>query len=499
MRCLILLIKNDLKKILGSKHVIDEPEVLKGYASDYSYVMPRMPGLVIRPKNASEIVKVVQLARENGLRLVPVSSGAPRFRGDTVPAVEDAVIVDLGRMKKIIWVNRRNRVALVEPGVTFGRLQSTLEGMGLRCMFPLLPKAKKSVVGAFMEREPFTIPKYAWDLGDPVASSELILGDGYCMRTGGGAGPGRTLRDQHKVGGAQKFPLSPLLMDVRRIAQGSQGSYGICSWLSLRCELLPEHEKVFFAASDRIEDLTEAYYRLMYLRLTDEMYILNNLNFAALLEKDPLKIIALQQKLPSWIMVMSIGGYGELAGEQFEYKDADIHEEADKLGIRLLDEIGGVKEAHYRSNVLRRVSDEPYWKTRLKGDCREIFFLTSLSKTPDFIRIAKETAASHGYDSSTMGIYLQMVIQGTACHCEFDLYTSPGEASSMEGFYNELSRKIFAQGGYYSRPYGIWSDLVYPHSETFVKYARGLKKIFDPDTVMNPGKLCFKEVKDEPR
>lgn len=494
MRGIDMITKKEFTKILKKRSIIDDPEILKGFSGDNSYVSPRMPQLVVRPENSDEIIGIVKLAREKGIKLVPVSSGPPRFRGDTVPSVDGAVIVDLSKMNKIMWINRRNRVALVEPGVTFDQLEKELEKQGMRCMFPLSPRSNKSIVAAFMERDPFTIPKYAWDLGDPIASSELILGDGYRMRTGGAAGPGHTLEDQRKVGGAQKLPLSPFGMDVRRIAQGSQGSFAICAWLSLRCELLPEHERVFFAGSDDIEKLIEASYRLMYLRLMDEKYILNNINFACLLEKDPSKIAELQKKLPRWILVTSIGGCGDLAKDQFDYKLADAQEETEKLGIKLLTEIGGIKESDYRAKIFRKTSDNPYWKTRLKGDCREIFFLTSLSRTPEFIKAAHETAVNNGFDLSNIGAYIQMVIQGTACHCEFDLYTSPDNAPSMEKFYNELSKKIFEMGGYYSRPYGIWSDLVYPHSETFVKYARGLKRIFDPNIVMNPEKLCFKEM-----
>lgn len=494
MRGVTMTAKKELKKILSSQSVTDDEKVLDAYSRDNSYTAPRKPQMMVKPKNPDQVIAIIKLAREKGLKLVPVSSGPPHFRGDTIPSVNDAVIVDMTKMNKIMWVNRRNRVALVEPGVTFDKLEKELEKQGMRCMFPLSPRSNKSIVGAFMEREPFTVPKYAWDLGDPIASSELILGDGYRMRTGGAAGPGETLEDQRKVGGAQKLPLSPFSMDVRRIAQGSQGSFAICTWLSLRCELLPEHEKVFFAGSDNPEKLIEASYKLMYFRLTDEKYILNSLNFACLLEKDPLKIAELRKKLPQWILVTSIGGYGDLAQDQFEYKVADAHDEMKKLGIELLPEIGGVKESDYRSKILRKTSENPYWKTRYKGDCREIFFLTSLKKTPEFIKAAKETAVSNKFDPSDIGVYLQMVIQGTACHCEFDLCTSPERAPSMEKFYNDLSRKIYGMGGYYSRPYGIWSDLVYPNCETFVKYARGLKKIFDPGTVLNPEKLCFKEM-----
>jgi len=52
-------------------------------------------------------------------------------------------------------------------------------------------------------------------------------------------------------------------------------------------------------------------------------------------------------------------------------------------------------------------------------------------------------------------------------------------------------------GGFFSRPYGVWADIVYQDCDTFVKYARGMKRIFDPDLIMNPEKVCFKEMENE--
>ena len=62
------------------------------------------------------------MANETQTPLIPVSSGAPHFRGDTVPSVAGSIIVDLSKMKKIINIDRPRRVAMVEPGVTFGEL-----------------------------------------------------------------------------------------------------------------------------------------------------------------------------------------------------------------------------------------------------------------------------------------------------------------------------------------------------------------------------------------
>jgi FAD/FMN-containing dehydrogenase len=70
----------------------------------------------------------------------------------------------------------------------------------------------------------------------------------------------------------------------------------------------------------------------------------------------------------------------------------------------------------------------------------------------------------------------------------------PEDASRWESFYVDVSKTLFQMGAYFSRPYGPWSDIVYGRYETFVKYARELKRIFDPNLILNPGKLCFREM-----
>ena len=69
---------------------------------------------------------LIAWANETGTPLVPVSSGAPHFYGDTVPGVPGAVIVELTRMNTIRRIDRRNRMVVIEPGVSYGQLQAAL-------------------------------------------------------------------------------------------------------------------------------------------------------------------------------------------------------------------------------------------------------------------------------------------------------------------------------------------------------------------------------------
>ena len=179
----------ELAKIVGKKHVVTDEGVLRGYKDDTSFLSGKMPHCVVKPRNAEEVQKIVRLANEERSVLIPCSSGGPRTRGDTVPEVEGAVMVDLSGMDSIVRMDKRNKVAMVEPGVSFGALQEEAQREGLRVAMPLAPRKKKSVVGSLLEREPTTIPKYHWDMSDPMCCIEVIFGTGDLFRTGAAAGP----------------------------------------------------------------------------------------------------------------------------------------------------------------------------------------------------------------------------------------------------------------------------------------------------------------------
>ena len=249
--------KERLVTIVGPDKVINEPQVLQAYSQDMSFVNPVRPACVVTPNKADEVQKIIQLANDTRTPLVPVSSGPPHFRGDTVPGIGGAVIVDLSQMKKVVFVDRARRVAMVEPGVTFSELIPAVNKEGLRLNMPLLPRKSKSVAGSILEREPVIMPKYQWDISDPLACAGLFFGTGDEFRTGQAAGPG-TLEQQWAVGGVQKAPYGPGTGSWHRIIQGAQGTMGIVTWVSMRCEILPSLEEPFVVGSSNLDSLPRA-------------------------------------------------------------------------------------------------------------------------------------------------------------------------------------------------------------------------------------------------
>ena len=114
--------KAGLAAIVGEGKVLDGSGLLEGYSRDMSFRTPLKPWFVVKPGNPDEIQKIVTWANETRTPLIPVSSGLPHFNGDTVPTAAGAIIVDLSGMKQIIHIDHRNRMAMIEPGVTFSQL-----------------------------------------------------------------------------------------------------------------------------------------------------------------------------------------------------------------------------------------------------------------------------------------------------------------------------------------------------------------------------------------
>jgi FAD/FMN-containing dehydrogenase len=485
--------KKKLIELVGAANVVDDAQALDAYSKDISFANQTRPAAVVKPRTAGEVKELVALANQTLTPLVPVSSGAPHFRGDTVPSTGGAIVVDLGGMKKIINVDRPRRVAMVEPGVTFGELIPACEKEGIRLNMPLLPRSGKTVVGSLLEREPVLMPGYQWDVSDPVACLEVVFGNGEDFRTGQAAGPG-TVEEQWAVGGVQKAPYGPHVAAWHRLVQGAQGTMGIVTWASLRCELLPKAQEAFVVGSSQLDQLLDMAAWLVRLRLVNECFVLSNADLAAMFAKDwPADYTRLKTELPPWTLFYVVAGYEYFPEERVSVNVKDITALTMRLGLEPAKAVGSLS-ARDIMKAVQLPADEPYWKLRYKGASEDVFFLAQVDKLPDLIATFDALAAKAGYAVADRGVYIQPAVQGTSYHCEFNLFYDPSDqkdAQRVRNLATAATKSLMDNGAFFSRPYGDNARMVMNRDAASVEALKKLKQIFDPNAVMNPGKLCF--------
>jgi FAD/FMN-containing dehydrogenase len=484
--------KSRLMEIVGEDGVLENPELGTSYSLDHNLMKPLKPHFEVKPKNVEEVQRIVLWANQTKTPLVPVSSSEPHFRGDTLPTAPEAVLVDLSRMKRILKINRRNRLALIEPGVTHAELQPALKAEGLRLVAPLLPRKNKSVIASLLEREPVMSPKYQWNLLEPLRSLEIVWGNGDKFYSGGGTFRGEKDEDWE----AGLVPLvgpGPNQLDFYKFVSAAQGSMGIVTWASVKCEVYPQVRKLYFIPSEKLEDLIDFTYQLLKFRFGDELFILNDTCLANILADRAPKVASLKNTLPAWTVVVDICGGHILAEERVAAQEEDIRDLAQKYGLEMVPSLQSV-DGEEMLDIILQSSPELYWKLRYKGGSQEIFFLTTLDKTPGFVKTMFSAAGDEKYPTEDIGVYLQPVQQGTGCHCEFILpfdREDQAEVENTQKLFRKASGNLFVEGAYFSRPYGIWAELVYTEDARNTIVTRQIKEIFDPNHVMNPGKLCF--------
>lgn len=482
-----------LNEILANENISNDPKIIEEYSHDLSFSKSVKPKAVVWLTESEDIPKIVKIANNLSMGIVTISSpSGPRFHGDTIPKREDSIILDLSKMNKILRIDKKNRVVMIEPGVTFEQLIPELNKHDLLLLLPLHPRNSKSVLTSALEREPTTMPSHHWDTSDPLLCTEVTFGSGDLFRTGSAAGPG-TLEEQLEVGQAMKNPLGPTQFNMFRVLQGAQGSMGIVSWATVKCELKPSDRKLFYLQSDKL-DFIDFLYEILKFRMPDELFIINNVNFASLVLEDPGKIQNLAKNLPEWNVIFSFLGRGQFSKDRIEYLEADMLEISKKFNSNVLTEIKGITNDQIVDVITK--SCKNFWKLRFKGGCQDIFFVTTMDKTPNFVVETKQFLKAQQFPVQNLGIYIQPMTQGCNCHCEFDLYYDPtneGEINKVKKVFSELSIKLMDMGAFFNRPYGEWADEIYKRVDPEISMAlKKVKNIFDPDNILNPGVLCFK-------
>lgn len=484
-------LKEHLWEIAGKENVLDSPEELGPYSEDYSLERPMMPDYVVKPQTAEQIAALIAMANQTGLPVIP-SSSSVHFYGTTLPKY-GGIILDLRKMDHILEIDERNRMVRIQPGVTWKKLSTELEKKGLFAVSPLLAHPNRSVLTTYLEREPLVIPRF--EFGDPLLGMEVIWPNGEVFRTGSASVPGFP---ESFAKGAN--PQGPGSMDFYRLLQGAQGTMGIVTWANIKVEYLPTVNKAFFIPFHNLEEVPGVLYRIGKLRIGYEYFLVNSLNWAVLFGEDGMESIgALKEGLPRYILTILLSGIRRLPEEKVAYEEKALNKMM-SLEFNHLEKLAsppGLPGLEKKlPHLLRRPfsEDKVYWKLKYKGAVQELFFITTMERAPLLMQLAGEEAARRGYPAEDLGIYIQPIEYGSGCHCQLNFYYNPLDAGRKERIlktHDAVAEALFVRGAHFTRPYGNLAKMVFSRAVDYAAMLKRIKNIFDPNSILCPGNLCF--------
>jgi glycolate oxidase len=210
-----------------------DKEELFCYGFDASSIQGE-PSAIVKPLSTDEVAQVAAFANKQRIPIVPRGAGTG-MTGGAVP-VKDAIILSLDGMNKILEIDEENMIAVVEPGVINGHLQEKLEAKGL--FYPPDPASMNfcTLGGNVAENAggPRAI-KYGVTK-DYVLGLEIVLPDGRVMMTGG-----KTFKGV--VG-----------YDLTRLIVGSEGTLCVVTKIFLKVLPLPGETITLLCIYSRIND-----------------------------------------------------------------------------------------------------------------------------------------------------------------------------------------------------------------------------------------------------
>ena len=173
-----------LTDIAGSGNVITDRDLLEPYSHDeFAEKETRcFPACVVRPGNTSEVSGILKLANTHKIPVTP-RGGGTGLCGGCVP-FSGGIVLSLERMKLILEIDTANLMAVVEAGVTLGEFYEAIEGSGL--MFPPHPGDEGAQIGGLIATNAggARAVKYGV-IRNYVRGLEVVLADGRIIELGG--------------------------------------------------------------------------------------------------------------------------------------------------------------------------------------------------------------------------------------------------------------------------------------------------------------------------
>jgi len=457
-------IADTLRSIVGDAWFLDSPEDLATYAYD-GFLPEFKPDAVVIPGSTEEISQIMKLANREMFYVTPRGAGTNICGGSV--AKKGGIIMAFHRLSKIVEIDTDNMCAVVQPGVVNADLQKAVAVHGL--MYPPDPASMfVSTIGgnvALNAGGPRGV-KYGVTR-DYLLGLEVVLPSGDVIRTGG------------------KAIKSVSGYDLTRLMCGSEGTLGIITEITVHLVPMPPAKATLQAIFADLDDATRTVSAIIGSGIVPTTL--------ELIDRVVLEVIgnyggAKFRQDAEALLLIEVDGEGALVEAQgkriedfckkrgaVEVERAETSEEAEKLWQARRSAFGAV--ARLRPNCIVEDATVP-----VKG-------------LPEIIRKIVELAGKY---QLKIGV-LAHAGDGNLHPIVMTDLRDKEEMARVDKAMEEMYEAAMAMGGTLSGEHGIgiaknrFLDMEFNRSA--IEIMRGIKKVFDPNGILNPG--SFLSIYDE--
>ena len=451
------------KAIIGEQFVLADEETLTHYSHDETERLSYLPEVVLKPRTTEEIAAIMRLCNEYHIPVTPRGAGTG-LSGGALPHL-GGVLLSSERMNSILEIDERNLQVITEPGVITEVLQNAVKEKGL--FYPPDPSSRGScfIGGNIAENSggPKAV-KYGV-VKDYVLNLEVVLPNGEIIWTGANV-----------LKNSTGYNLTQLLV-------GSEGTLGIVTKIVLKLVPLPKYDLLMlvpFASLEKASEAVSAIFRAGFVPSGLEP-----------VEIDALKIVSQSVDSSAVPVNDDIAAHLiiEVDGNNMDVLMGEMEAIAELLTQFEAGEVFFADDAQQKTELwkLRRLVAEA---VKTSGYTIEEDTVVPRAELPALIKGVKQLGKQYGFHAVCYGHAGDGNLHIRINHPT--IKNSHGNAE-MTAALQALFELVKSLGGTISGEHGI-GLIQKPYLHTVFREAnlhlmREIKKAFDPNNILNAGKI----------
>jgi len=453
----------ELESVVGNQNCLTDYEDRYCYAYDATAIGESLylPDAVVLPENKEQISQIAKIANENKIPMVPRAAGT-NLVGGCLP-VKGGIVIHTSKMNKIIDIDKDNLLCVVQPGVVIEKLQQEAANVGL--FYPPDPASLKvSTIGGSISQSSGGPRAFKYGTTkDYVLGLEVVLADGTIIKTGG-----KTVKNVTGYNLTQLFT-------------GSEGTLGIITEAILRLIPKPEEQQVMLVCFESIENAAEAITGIISAKIMPATLDIMDKNTMQTIEK--FHKVGLPTDMEA-VLVIEIDGCKEAVPVQIQ-QIVDICNKYDASSVRISQSQQEAEKIWFaRRSAFGSVA-------RLRPNVLTEDAVVPRNKIPEFIKRTRQIFDKYNLTVCIMGHAGDGNIHPNV---SLDLRNQQ-DAQNFEKAADEFFDAALELGGSLSGEHGIgMSKSKYMKNaldKQSILYMKEIKKLFDPNNILNPGKIFY--------